>query len=556
MKFLFFIVIFYSFVNTFPATKTDSTNIAATVGNYEITFASYLARYEDYLIWTGLQDNMQARFAILNNMINEILLRKYDNNTEVYNNPEYKKEISWAKDEAVLAFLKDREIYAHITASDEELKEAYVRSKTKIAVQHLFVRTLSEADSLYKLVKIGVSFKELAKQTFTDSVLRNNGGYLGYINWGETDPDFENAAYSMKVGEISKPIKTAEGYSIIKVDDIIQDPFKTEDEFLRMKKKLVRAVRISKMNSAVESYLNKVFDKNKVKFNDNALASVLDDMKGTKYGDIDLELNNKNNKVYKDCVSYKNRIYSQKEIEEKLFEVPKYNRKLLKNIKDVKEAVLGLIMHNVLLKIAYEKGYDTTSYVKETYEKLADNIYLNYKRQEVLSEVPISDSEIVNYYHENIGYFTSEKKMNVQEIVVNTDSLAEALKAKIDNSEEFGKLARKYSLKKWTADNNGVMGLSPISDFGDLKDTLWDSPLGKVLGPVKFNKYYGLFRVLDKKDGLPIDINLVKAQIIKAIKNDKGFPYMKARLDKLSKETTIKVNDDLIKNYNMNIAGK
>jgi hypothetical protein len=48
---------------------------------------------------------------------------------------------------------------------------------------------------------------------------------------------------------------------------------------------------------------------------------------------------------------------------------------------------------------------------------------------------------------------------------------------------------------------------------------------------------------------------LVKQEIIKNIENEKGFPYMKKRLENLSKKTTIKVNDDLVKNYVINLAG-
>jgi parvulin-like peptidyl-prolyl isomerase len=234
----------FSVIVVFPQNNKDTSQIVATVGNQNTTFKNYLDRYEDYLIWTGVQDNMQARYAILNNMINEILLRNYDDNSKVYNNPEYVKEIEWAKKEAILAFLKDREVYAKITATDDELRQAFKRSKTKVAVRHLYAATEKEADNLYNLLKIGVSFDELAKQTFTDTLLKNNGGYLGFINWGETDPDFENVAYSLKIGEISQPVKTAQGYSIIKVEDKIQDPFLTEDGFVNMKHKLERAVRI------------------------------------------------------------------------------------------------------------------------------------------------------------------------------------------------------------------------------------------------------------------------------------------------------------------------
>ena len=186
---------------------------------------------------------------------------------------------------------------------------------------------------------------------------------------------------------------------------------------------------------------------------------------------------------------------------------------------------------------------------------LADNIYLNYKRNEVLDLVPVADSEVTRYYKKNVAYYTNEREMNVQEIVVGSDSLASVLKRKIERGGDFGSLATKYSLRKWSAKNKGIMGLSPISHFGDLKDTLWNSALGKAVGPIKFDKYYGIFRILSKNDGQPIDINVVRPQIVKAIQNQKGFPYMKKRLESLSKLTTIKVNDDLVKNYTMNLAG-
>ena len=552
-KVLLFVFLFLAVI--YPKTGPDTSRIVASVGNHNIMFKDYVGRYEDYLIWTGIQDNMRARYAVLNNMINEILLKKYDKNSEVYNNPEYKKEIEAAKNSAVLAFLKDREVYAKITVTDAELREAYVRSKTKVAVRHLFAKTLKQAENLYHLLKIGVSFKELAKQTFTDSTLRNNGGYLGYINWGETDPNFENAAYSLKVGQISKPVKTAEGYSIIKVEDRIQDPFMTEDGFLRMKHKLTRALKIEKKIPYVKAYLKKVFDESKVKFNLKALEAVFNDLKHKDSGDFNPELNKTSGKIYKDCVSYKDKIYSQAEIEKKILNTPDYDRNLLTDIDRVKEAVLGLIMQDVLLRIADQKGYDTTSYVKETFNKLANNIYLNFKRKEVISAIPVSDSEIVKYYKDNIGYYTKENEMNVQEIIVDTESLAESIKQKIRNGKDFGELAEKYSLRKWSARNKGIMGLSPVSEFGELKDTLWNSQLGKIIGPLKFDKYFGIFRVIGKQNGRPMDINLVRSQIINAVRNEKGFIYMKKRLDRLAKKTNIKINDDLVKNYNMNVAG-
>lgn len=552
LKLLVFVFILFFTLSAFASHKNDSAKIVASVDKYNITFQEFLDRYEDYLIFTGVQDNMQARFAILNNMINEILMRNFDDNSKVYNNPEYKKESEWVKKETTLAFLKDREVYAKITCTEDELREAYKRSKVKLAVRHLYASTEKEADNLYKLVKMGISFNELAKQAFTDSVLQNNGGYLGYITWGDTDPEFENAAYSLKVGEVSLPVKTEHGYSIIKVDDRIADPFVTEDNFVKMKHKLERAVRISKKKPNELAYLKSVFNQNKVELNEKALLAILDDMQRRGPGDVEA---NHINKDFKNCVSYNGKIYSENEIEQMLNEVPKYNRDLVKDKSSIKQAVLGLVMQDALLGIAKSKGYDTTSYVNETSSKLENNIYLNYKRNEILETVPVADSEIVKYYIENIGYYSGERELNVQEIVVSNDSLAAILKNKVDNGEDFGKLAQKYSLRTWSAKNNGIMGFSPISNFGDMKDTLWSASVGKTFGPVPFDKYYGIFRLLGKKDSEPININLVKPQIVNAIKNIKGFPYMKKHIDELTKKTKVNVNRELIKNYKLNIAG-
>ena len=153
------------------------------------------------------------------NVINEILLYYYDSNENILKDSKYLKELEEIRVRTILAYLKDQEVYAKITVTEQEVREAFSRVNEEIAARHLFAKTEDEANNLYELVKMGVDFELLAKQVFTDSVLKNNGGYLGYFTWGDMDPSFEDAAYSMKVGEISPPVKTDYGYSIIKLED-------------------------------------------------------------------------------------------------------------------------------------------------------------------------------------------------------------------------------------------------------------------------------------------------------------------------------------------------
>lgn len=74
----------------------------------------------------------------------------------------------------------------------------------------------SRADSIYTVLKKGGNFAELAKKFSDDKSTAVKGGELPWISKGQTVKAFEDAAYSLKVGEISKPVLSEFGYHIIK----------------------------------------------------------------------------------------------------------------------------------------------------------------------------------------------------------------------------------------------------------------------------------------------------------------------------------------------------
>ena len=75
------------------------------------------------------------------------------------------------------------------------------------------------ADSVYNVLLHGGNFAELAKNYSQDPGSAKKGGELGWLQKGALVKEFEDAAYSMKKGDISKPVKTPFGYHIIKLED-------------------------------------------------------------------------------------------------------------------------------------------------------------------------------------------------------------------------------------------------------------------------------------------------------------------------------------------------
>jgi parvulin-like peptidyl-prolyl isomerase len=144
------------------------------------------ARYEKAVKQQGLTDD-QAREAIRQQLISQALFKKVTGDVKV---------------------------------SDADIKQYYDTHKTQYVqpesrdVRHILVTKKALADSLYQQVKSGANFAKLAKQYSKDPGSASNGGKLT-VSKGQTVPEFDKTAFSLKTGEISQPVHTQYGYHII-----------------------------------------------------------------------------------------------------------------------------------------------------------------------------------------------------------------------------------------------------------------------------------------------------------------------------------------------------
>ncbi|MBD3390041.1 peptidylprolyl isomerase [Candidatus Micrarchaeota archaeon] len=85
-----------------------------------------------------------------------------------------------------------------------------------VKASHILVPTEHKAKWIYKELKKGRDFEKLAKE-YSECPSRMKGGNLGFFERGQMTKEFEDVAFSLKEGEISKPVKTEFGYHIIKL---------------------------------------------------------------------------------------------------------------------------------------------------------------------------------------------------------------------------------------------------------------------------------------------------------------------------------------------------
>lgn len=160
-----------------------------------------------------------------------------------------------------------------VKVTDKELKQYYDNYKPEIKARHILVKDEKTALEVKKKLDAGEKFEDLAKKYSTDTGSAQNGGDLGWFGPGKMVPDFDKAAFALKVNEISTPVKSEYGYHIIQVTEK-----KEKKSFDQMKKQMEEEVKASKLSGDV---INKAMKRElkdaDVKIKDKDLKGVLDE---------------------------------------------------------------------------------------------------------------------------------------------------------------------------------------------------------------------------------------------------------------------------------------
>ena len=155
---------------------------------------------------------------------------------------------------------------ATVEVSEDELKRVYeeriseFQSAEERRASHILIAVgadaseedqaaaKAKADELYQELQASPEqFGELARTHSQDPGSAEQGGDLGYFQRGFMVAEFENAAFSLKPGEISAPVRTQYGYHIIRIDEV--KPIETTP-FAKVRDQLLKELRENRVQDA------------------------------------------------------------------------------------------------------------------------------------------------------------------------------------------------------------------------------------------------------------------------------------------------------------------
>jgi len=256
---LFVVMVSVFFVSCTKKAEQKTGAYVAKVGKTLITEADVEREFK------GLPPQIQKVFEgkegrekFIDELVKKEMLYQEAQKRGFDNSQEFKQKLEDFKKLTLISLLLEKEIEDKAKVSDSDAKSYYDTHKeefmtnNQIRASHILVKTEEEANSIYNEIKKGSDFAKLAQSRSIDTGSAKNGGDLGYFSRGQMVPDFEQAAFKLKVGEISKPVKTQYGYHIIKVTE------KKEGkpiEFEKIKELVIQKLTAEKQKEVFDSYI-------------------------------------------------------------------------------------------------------------------------------------------------------------------------------------------------------------------------------------------------------------------------------------------------------------
>ncbi len=518
--------------------ESKDKNVLAMIGAKTISTQDFINRYRSIREKMNLPDNGQIRNETFRNMINETLLI-VEAETRGYhtdNLGQYESERIKIQ-ELINAYLRSS-VFNDIRIKEEELKSLFINLNSMVKARHLYADSKKRADSLYHQLMMGKSFEVLAKQLFNDPQLRDTGGLLGYFTIDEMDPGFEEAAFSLLIGQVSKPVRTAQGYSIIQVLDRITKPMLTESEYVKHRNKLETYWHYRLKKRAAQSFSDSVRNTLSISFNNPVLRELYKLLETNKSEFVSASIENipKDNPIRdKQIVNSSLGDWTIDLLQEKAKFTSEKQRKWIGNCENLEDFIAGLIVRSHILSEAKKLKLDITTEYKAAVKQKFDD-YLFLRMQNTISEdVVIPEDSLKTYYKKHKDRYVTPPRIHLSEIVLDSELKANEVKNLLLQNISFNNLAKVYSVRKWSAENSGEIGIYTEAELGIYADRLMMLEEGQWTGPVEMNNQYIYFKCLNKlperhqsyeealrliqKDLKPIWLNQVKQTALREIRS-------------------------------------
>jgi len=547
------------FIFIFSFLFSSNANIL-TINDKAFSLHDFFARYPKKQ-WERA-DSLQKE-KMFNDFINRELCVLEAQNIGLHNDPENVIKI-YNRSNQILV----NESYEHFVARPLVSKAAIdltrKNAKKEVYVSHILIghsnsylnsppkRSVDEAllfsQKIKKEFESGNDFAVLAEKYSDDYSSKNNSGIVGWVTWGATVPEFQEAAFSQKKGVISSPVLTNFGYHLILVtDERVSDyQYMNDAAYENLVFNIAKNSIRDKLRPAATKYDEQILEEFNVVFNIDAINEIVDIYNNN----IALE-NNTSLDVFNSlfnsvvCI-YNNKGFGIKWFLNKLSKFPSSRTPKLNDKDNILSVFQTIILQDIAIIKGLESNVDQSYLYKWKVNDMVSNLLYDSYLKYLVNSVDNPDSLVIKEYYEKnkLKDYMTDETVTIREIKVLNKDLADSLYNEALLGSNFFELANSFSLT--SPDKGGLMGpfsKKQSSKYFDISSNLKIDEISTVFSST--NSSFSIIKLINKNPGKPLPFldvyKKIELLLLKEIQEK----------NKITKLASLKNKNKIIKNTSL-----
>ncbi len=456
----------------------------AVVGDGPIE-AHQLREYEAQIqpVHKSAAEGVQRHRDHLLSLIDEKLIIREAERSGLGDDPALKESLRLIEQKTMVETYLHQTVGQNILITEDELRASFASHPARFAVRgaHILVASRTLADSLYALITSGQrSFEELAQAySLDDSTADNGGAFDTYYAFDRVSDQVYRQVFSMDIGHVSEPFRTAQGWELAKVVDKKLLPYE------KYRTVIQRSTMMDKFNRLKRAHIDSLQHRLHLRVNTENLHRFLNAWNASPGSpDLTPELFAAPLYVFDG---------GQITLEQAMYVL--INTRLGSATVDsaqVDERMRTKAAPDLMLvEIARREGFAEHPAVRSTVQSQRERKLLEkWWKEEMERAIEVDEADARAHYDAHPERYKIPEEIVFQEIMVAQRAQAEELLQQIRQGADMADLATRHSIRRYADENGGLFAMRAFERivYKELMDAAVNAPLNELLGPIELKE--------------------------------------------------------------------
>ncbi len=354
----------------------------------------------------------------------------------------------------------------------------------------------------------GEKFEELAAKYSDDRGSAANGGDVGFFSRRMMVKPFDEAAFKLKVGEISDIIKTRYGYHLIEITD--EEPYPSYEE---IKETIRDSYKRGRYDKDYQNFIGRLRKDLNFELNTQLLNEIVNYKDTLIFDERYFDSKFRDSYKDKDLFSISKNSYPVDSLFNYAIKEKKFTNKVINRSNYLHNAV-DLYSSEKLLEekaMALDKESPEFATLMEDYR---NGIYIfKIQEQEIWDKIKVDSNEVKNYFENNRDKFTWNDRVNFSEILLKQDSVAGRIYSELISGADFDSLAKQHTMRLGFKVKNGSHGMVEVNGNELAARAFALNSHGDISVPFQTEEGWSILKLIEKDPARNKTFSEAKAEV-------------------------------------------